>query len=253
MQKGGLKSDKVSVVIPAYNTAKFIKNTLNSVISQTYSNLEIIVIDDASTDDTLNVIKSFKDKRIVLLKNKVNLGVSDTRNRGIRKATGRFLCFLDSDDIWDKMKVERQVASMKESKADISCTDYYFCSSKGEVKSYVKVPSLISYEYALKNTTIFISTVMIDLDKVDREDVHMLPYTIAQDTLLFWGLLKKYDVIHGFNGIPSKYIRRKGSLSANKIKAVIGSFRAYLLQDLPFRKKLKYFLYYLINAVRRRV
>ena len=236
------RNNLVSVIIPAYNTSKYIKKTLESVINQTYSNLEIIVIDDGSTDETVEIVKRLDDERIVILKNVVNMGVSATRNRGVKYSNGRYICFLDSDDIWCINKIEKQLQFMRDNNYPIICSDYNFSNYKGNKKAYVKVPSKISYEDALKNTTIFISTVMIDLNIVDRNDVVFKSFNIAQDTMLWWTLLKKYKYIYGINGFPSIYVRRKNSLSSNKIKAVVGSFKAYMLEELSFFDKIKYFL-----------
>ena len=113
-------SPMVSVVIPTYNRASWIGTTLSSVLNQTYQNFEIIVVDDGSTDDTSKVVKLFPSVQYVLLNR--NYGVSKTRNEGLALAKGRYICFLDSDDLWDKKKLETQVKWMEE---NINCQVCY--------------------------------------------------------------------------------------------------------------------------------
>ena len=90
--------DKVSIIIPMYNSEKYILDCLNSIINQTYRNIEVIVVDDCSTDNSVKLVKSLKDERIKLIKQKKNKGVSKARNKGVYNSTGSYLCFLDSDD-----------------------------------------------------------------------------------------------------------------------------------------------------------
>lgn len=102
----------VSIITPVYNCDKFIAETINSVIAQTYINWELIIVDDCSTDDTENVVRSFQDQRIHYYQNVVNSGAAVSRNRALREAKGRWIAFLDSDDLWLPNKLDRQIKFM---------------------------------------------------------------------------------------------------------------------------------------------
>ena len=106
--------EKVSVIIPMHNSSKYILECLDSVINQTYKELEILLIDDKSSDKTIRKIKSIKDKRIKIIKLNKNMGAATARNKGIEVSTGEYICFLDSDDYWKLDKIEKQVKFMKE-------------------------------------------------------------------------------------------------------------------------------------------
>lgn len=114
----------VSIVMPSYNTAKYIEETLNSVLKQTYSNWELIIVDDCSSDNTDEIVAKFDDKRIIYLKNDKNFGAAMSRNRALKEANGKYIAFLDSDDLWMPDKLEKQIQYMKEHNYDFTYTNY---------------------------------------------------------------------------------------------------------------------------------
>ena len=117
-------TDLVSIIMPSYNTAKFIEETIDSVLSQTYANWELIIVDDCSTDDTDAVVAKYQDDRIRYLKNEKNSGAAVSRNRALREAKGRWIAFLDSDDLWTPDKLEKQIRFMEENGYSYSYTNY---------------------------------------------------------------------------------------------------------------------------------
>lgn len=117
-------NDLASIVMPSYNTGRFIKETIESVLAQSYSRWELIIVDDCSTDDTDAVLKQFSDPRIRYLKNEVNSGAAASRNRALREAKGRWIAFLDSDDLWHPEKLEKQIGFMEEKGYAFSYTNY---------------------------------------------------------------------------------------------------------------------------------
>ena len=119
-----MEEELVSIIMPSYNTGKFIKETINSVIAQTYSNWELIIVDDCSTDNTDEIVKSINDNRIIYLKNETNSGAAISRNKALREAKGRWIAFLDSDDLWKNDKLEKQIKFMKENNCYFSYTNY---------------------------------------------------------------------------------------------------------------------------------
>ena len=117
--------DLVSIIMPSYNTAKFISETIKSVLAQTYTNWELIIVDDCSTDNTDEVIKPYlSDPRIYYIKNEANSGAAVSRNRALREARGKWIAFLDSDDLWLPEKLEKQILFMKKNDYHFSYTNY---------------------------------------------------------------------------------------------------------------------------------
>ena len=129
-----MKEDLVSIIMPSYNTGKFIKETINSVLNQTYNNWELIIVDDCSTDDTEEIVNAIKDNRIKFLKNSTNSGAAISRNKAIKEAKGKWIAFLDSDDLWKKEKLEKQIRFMEENHYDFSYTNYTEIDEEGNEK-----------------------------------------------------------------------------------------------------------------------
>lgn len=242
---------KVSVIIPLYNEENYIKECIMSVLNQSYDNLEIIVVDDKSTDNSLMMVNKIKDRRIKIIELEKNKGVANARNKGIEIASGDYICFLDSDDFWEKDKLIKQIEFIKD-KAFIY-SDYMYTDKKGNKIKRVNVPKSLTYRQALKNTCIFTSTVMFDMNKIDKEDLYMPNLKIGEDTYVWWNVLKKKITAYGMNEILAYYRRKDNSLSSNKLKAVLCAWKLYGLQELHFYERIYYFCNYLKNAIKRRI
>ena len=117
-------NDLVSIIMPSYNTGKYIAESIRSVLAQTYENWELLIVDDCSTDDTDTVLKQFQDPRIRYFKNETNSGAAVSRNRALREAKGRWIAFLDSDDLWQPEKLQKQIAFMQKNNYAFSYTNY---------------------------------------------------------------------------------------------------------------------------------
>ena len=247
--------DLVSIIVPVYNAEKFIDETINTVLNQTYTNWELLLVNDCSTDNSIDIIKKFKDKRIKLINNKVNSKAAISRNNGIKKAKGRYICFLDADDLWDKEKLEKQVKFMNEKDCAFSFTGYEFADENGKPNGKkVFIPETITYKQALKNTTIWTSTVMFDMNKLSKEDIYMPNVARGQDTATWWKVLKKIDYAYGLNEILSFYRRTNDSLSANKFVALKRTWNLYRnVEHLNIFSSSYNFTIYCFNAVKRRV
>lgn len=260
-----MMNKKVSVIIPMYNSEKYIKDCLNSVINQTYSNLEIIVIDDCSTDSSLELVRNIKDSRIKIIKFDENKGVSNARNKGIELAEGDYICFIDSDDIWVENKIEKQIEFIVKNDYAFIYSNYAFLDNKKlgskklselNIKNDLKTTSVLTemtYDTAIKNTAIFVSTVMLDVKKIKKEDMYMPNLKIGQDSVAWWHILKKGFVAHGMEDVLAFYRISGNSLSSNKFKAVVGAWKNYMSEDLRFYKKVYCFMCYIINAIARRL
>lgn len=245
----------VSIIVPVYNAERFIDETISTVLDQTYENWELLLVNDCSTDNSEKLIQKYlKDSRIKLLNNKVNSRAAVSRNNGIKAAKGRYICFIDADDKWDKNKLEKQIKFMKEKDCAFSFTSYEFadenCIPNGKK---VIVPDTITYSEALKNTTIFTSTVMFDTKKLSKEDIYM-PNVKSEDTATWWSVLKQIDKAYGLKDILSFYRRTEGTLSSNKFEAIKRIWNLYRnVEHLNLFKSLYCFFGYAFRAVLRRI
>ena len=146
-------NDLVSIIMPSYNTANYIAGSIESVLNQSYTNWELIIVDDASTDNTDIIVEQYlKDKRIKYLKNERNSGAAVSRNKAIANASGRWIAFLDSDDLWSESKLEKQISFMEKNKYYFSYTNYYEIDSEGNslnvrVTGPKKVTKKMMYNY----------------------------------------------------------------------------------------------------------
>lgn len=249
-----MKDDLISIIIPVYNAEKFLDETINTVLNQTYKNFELILVNDGSKDKSVDVIKKYNDKRIKLIDNKNNKGAALSRNDGIRKAKGRYICFLDADDLWNKEKLEKQISFMKEKECAFSFTGYEFANENGIPNGKkVYIPKKLNYKSALKNTTISTITVMIDTKKMDKNLIYMNNVK-SEDTATWWNILKNGYEAFGLNEILSFYRRSEGTLSSNKIEAIRRIWNLYRnVFKLGFFYSLYNFVFYAINAVKRRI
>lgn len=251
-----MNADMVSIVVPVYNAERFLPETIGLVQKQTYRDWELILVDDCSSDNGAAIVRQYAkdDTRIRLIQQEVNAGAARSRNLGISQANGRYLCFLDADDIWTSQKLEKELVYMKEKKAAFVFTGYEFADAKGEgLGKIVHVPETISYEQALKNTTIFTSTVMIDRDKIADTDIYM-PQIASEDTATWWHILKKYQIGYGLDENLVRYRRTEGTLSSNKLVAIQRIWGLYRRQEkLSWCKSIYCMFFWAFRAVLRRV
>ncbi len=250
-----MKSDLVSIIVPVYNAEKFLKDTIETVLNQSYDNWELLLINDCSSDDSKKIARPFLSGKVKWIDMKKNGGAALTRNKGIEEAKGKFICFLDADDLWNSKKLEKQINFMKEKDCTFSFTGYEFADENGAPNGKkVFVPSKINYRQALKNTTIWTSTVMFDMEKLNKDDIYMPNVKRGQDTATWWKVLKKINYAYGLNEILSYYRRTNESLSANKIKALKRTWNLYRnVEHLGIIKSLYNFCLYCFNAIKRRV
>ena len=211
--------NKVSVIIPVFNASKFIKQTINSVLNQTYKNWEILAIDDCSTDNSFEILKHYssKEKRIKVLQNNKNLGAFAARNLGIKMSSGEYIAFLDADDLWIEDKLEIQINFMKERKCNFTYTGFTRFHERLTVKEKnIKVPERVNYNFLMTNTVIATSTVLINIKNVgffQMEDVYY------DDYILWLTLLKREKFAYGINKPLMRYRILDNSLSRNKFKS----------------------------------
>ncbi len=245
----------VSIIVPVHNAGKFIYDTIQSVLAQTFDDYELILVDDASTDSSLKIMKEFSDRdNIRIIESTTPLGAARARNTGLDAAEGRYVCFLDADDLWEPEKLEIQVGYMKEEDIAFSFTGYEFADENGvSVDRIVRVPKRMTYRKALKNTTIFTSTVMFDTTKVPVGLIRM-PDVPSEDTATWWQILKSGYTAYGINRALTLYRRSSRTLSSNKLTAIKRIWNLYRnVEGLGPVYSAWCFCFYAMHAVGRRL
>lgn len=246
-------NDLVSIVIPVYNAEKCISDTVASIKAQTYTNWELIMVDDGSTDKSLELMKATECESIKVLECGGG-SAALARNKGIMAAAGRYIAFLDADDLWDPKKLEKQIDFMAKSDAAFSFTGYEFADEYGvSVNKIVQVPNTITYKQALKNTTIFTSTVMFDMNKLTKEEI-LMPNVKSEDTATWWKVLKSGVKGYGLNEGLTLYRRSAGTLSSNKVEAIRRIWNLYRnVEGLSLPYSSICFAFWAVRAVLRRI
>ena len=181
----------VSIITPSYNSSKFINDCVNSVFSQTYKNWEMIIVDDCSEDNSKEIISelSTKDKRINPIFLEKNVGAAEARNVAIRQSKGKYVAFLDSDDLWNPKKLEKQLYFMNKNEIVFSYTNYQLMSENGEdLSNFILAPEKMTYDSYLKNTIIGCLTVIIDREKSGEFE---MPNICSSHDMALWLLIMK--------------------------------------------------------------
>lgn len=212
----------VSIIVPVYNAEKYIEATIKMVQKQSYENWELILINDCSKDNSAKVIEELVklDDRLRLYTLSKNSGAAEARNFGVSKAEGRYIAFLDADDIWLEDKLKNELEFMKEQDAAFAYTAYEFGDEDGRpTGKIVKVWPKLGYKQALSRTIIFTSTVMFDTEKISKELISM-PKVESEDTATWWKILRNGYEAYGLNEVLVIYRRPSNSLSSNKFVAL---------------------------------
>lgn len=245
----------VSIITPVYNAEKFLEDTIKSVIKQSYKNWELILVDDCSKDSSSDIIKKYKenDDRIKYIKLEKNSGASISRNTGIKNANGRFIAFVDSDDLWKEKKLEKQIDYMIKNEVGFSFTSYRYMRENGEKTNKVaKAPFKINYDGLLKNTIIGCSTVVIDRNIIG--DFEMPIVRRGQDTATWLKILRTEEYAYGIEEDLVNYRIVGNSLSSNKIKALKRTWNTYRnVEGLGLLKSMYVFCFYVCNAIKKRL
>ncbi|MCR4599432.1 MAG: glycosyltransferase [Acetatifactor sp.] len=248
----------VSIVTPVYNVEKFITWTMDSVRAQSFPDWELLLVEDGSKDGTVSVIEDYLEKtredRIRLIRQPQNMGAAKARNRGVAEARGRYVAYVDADDLWEPLKLEHQLRFMEEKDAAFSFTGYEFADENGKgLGKIVRVPEVIDYKEALKNTTIFTSTVMFDTAKIPKEKLEM-PQIKSEDTALWWRVLRSGHIAYGLDENLVKYRRAGKTLSSNKLEAIRRIWNLYrIAEGMSIPSSVYHFCFWAVRAVKRRI
>ncbi len=254
----GRQDRLVSVIVPVYNAEKYIAETIDSVREQTYGDWELLLVEDCSTDGTFPKLQEYMrragDVRIRLIRQPANQGAATARNRGVREARGRYIAYLDADDLWMPEKLEREIKFMEEKQAAFAFTGYEFADEEAQgTGKVVHVPETLTYREALKNTTIFTTTVMFDTAVIPKELLEM-PLIKSEDTALWWKVLRSGYVAYGLDENLVKYRRAGKTLSSNKLEAVKRIWNLYRkAEGMGIFASAWNFCFWAVRAVARRV
>ena len=250
--------ETISIVVPVYNAAAYIRETVNMVLQQTWQNWELILVEDCSTDNSketlLELQKDLQDERIHVICKEKNEGAASARNTGIDAMQGRYLAFLDADDIWMPDKLSKELAFMKQKEAAFVFTAYEFGDehAKGTGK-FVHVPESLTYRQALSRTVIFTTTVLIDTEKTGKEIIRM-PLVASEDSATWWQILKAGYTAFGLNEVLAVYRRPAASLSSNKLTAMKRIWYLYRnVEQLSFLYSCYCFIGWAVRATCRRL
>lgn len=285
-------ADLVSIIVPVYRADAYIAGTIATVISQTYKKWELLLIDDASPDNSADIVRDTLERyecrdlmeewqnsrseedcpvwqrnirsaqeytdgtgrRIVLVCKEKNEGAAAARNTGLDIAKGRYIAFLDADDVWFPEKIDKELRFMEGKRAGFAFTAYEFGDEKARsTGKKVCVPESLTYKKALSRTVIFTTTVLFDR-KIIPDKLLRMPAVESEDTATWWQILRAGYTAYGLNETLAIYRRPPGSLSSNKFKAMRRIWNLYRRQErLSVLSSVRYFVLWAVRATARRL
>lgn len=229
--------DLVSIIVPVYNSEEYLAETLDSVRRQTYCNWELLLVDDCSTDASAEIIRTYmeKDDRIRYIPLTVNSGAAVARNTGLHASNGRYIAYLDADDLWYPRKLERQLAFLQENNVCFSCCAYDKIEQDGTpLHKTIYMPNTMNYHQLLKNTIIQTVGVIVDTKYVDPALLEMPNVRRGQDFATWLQILRSGILFHGQPEVLASYRRVSTSLSSNKFRAIKRTWHVYRnVEHLP--------------------
>lgn len=234
----------VSIITPSYNSANFITDTIESVLKQTYPHWELLITDDCSTDNSVEIIREYakKDARIKLQKLEVNSGAGVCRNKSIEAAKGRYIAFCDSDDVWMPHKLEKQLLFMEEKRCALVYSSYMLMDEAGNEEGIAVCRSNLDFNSLKRGNEIGCLTAVYDTARVGK--VYMSPIRKRQDWGLWLDILAKCKVAYGMKEPLAYYRIRSGSISNNKLALVKPNINVYrTILKFPVLKAYLFFLF----------
>ncbi len=242
----------VSIITPSYNSSKCIAQTIESVLSQTYHNWEMIIVDDFSLDNSNEIIENYlkKDSRIRLIKLHKNSGPAVARNKAIKEAKGQYIAFLDSDDIWLSLKLEKQIQFMENNDVKLCYSSYYTMDEKDNSQHQFKIPKeKVCYKELLKTCIIGNLTTIYNSEKIGKFYMKDIGH---EDYSMWLQILKKVDYAYGIKEPLAIYRVSSDSISGNKLKSAIWQWKIYRkVEKLNLFKSIYYFVQYAYYGLRK--
>ena len=217
----------VSVIIPYYKKKEYITSSINSVLKQSYKNLELIIIYDDSNHEDLIILKNLKkkDKRIKIFLNKKNIGAGLSRNKGIKLSKGKFIAFLDSDDLWSPNKLKKQIFFMKQHKIKISHTSYYIINYKNKIIGQRKAKDL-SHKQLLRSCDIGLSTIILN-KKLIKNNTKFASLKTKEDYVLWLRITLNEKKIYALLNNLTKWRKLDNSLSSSEFQKIKDGYVVY--------------------------
>lgn len=277
------KDGLISVIVPVYGAEKYIAKTIAMVAAQTFENWELLLIEDASPDGSAQAVREAltgcgrqdvsadiavrfanvraaevytdeQGRRILLFCKDMNEGAAAARNTGLKLAQGRYIAFLDADDVWFSDKLAKEFAFLQERQAGFVFCAYEFGDQEAApTGKVVHVPSVLTYREALSRTVIFTTTVLLDREKIADELIEM-PLVESEDTATWWRILRAGHRAYGLDETLAIYRRPLKSLSSNKVKALRRIWNLYRRQEgFSILRSLRYFIPWAFRAAARRL
>lgn len=245
----------VSVIIPVYNCENFIAETIESALAQTYQDIEIILVDDCSKDKSAEIIKRYKNlhpNKIVYYRQDKNMGAAVARNKALDLAKGRYVAFLDSDDLWYPQKIEKQITLMNKSNIAFCYSAYEMIGDDGKmINSKIKILEKAEYKHLLKRTIISTPTVILDRHIIG--DLKMPLRRTGQDYAYWLLLLRNVNVAYGIDEALVTVRRRSGSLSKNKFQNIRDVWEIQTKnENIPKLSASYNTLWYALNSFKKR-
>ena len=245
----------VSIITPSFNSSKYIKETVDSVLRQTYENWELIIVDDGSKDSSANIIQDLTntDTRIKGFYFDKNIGAAEARNVAIQQAKGKYIAFLDSNDLWELEKLEKQISFMQTEDIAFSFSTYQPMSEDGsKLYSIIHAPKIVTYSAYLKNTIIGCLTVVIDREKAG--DFEMPNIRSSHDMALWLLIMKRGFDAYGLDENLARYRIVSSSNTSSKWRAAKDVWKIYReVEKLSFLYSSWCFLNYAFNALVKRI
>ncbi|MDT2791626.1 glycosyltransferase family 2 protein [Enterococcus lactis] len=250
-------NNKISIIMPSFNSEKYVLDAIISVQNQTYKNWEMIIVDDCSNDNTINIISEViaNDNRIRLYRQERNLGAGAARTRALGLINGRFIAYLDADDIWYPDKLSKQISFMLKNNIGFSCTSYEVIDNDGnKLNKQIYMLPKVDYIGFLTNNLLQTVGIMVDSKIVDKKYLIMPNLRRRQDAATWLQILKAQYYCYGMEEILAQYRRTQGSLSSNKFKAVKGVWYLYRkIEHLSFSFSCYCFIRYAYLAIWKRI
>jgi len=243
-----MSQELVSVIMPTYNTGRFLSDSIDCVLNQTYTNLELLITDDGSTDNTREIMESYKakDPRVKVFYLQGNQGAGPARNKCIKEAQGRYIAFCDSDDRWMPDKLEKQIRFMEERQCSLTYASYILCDEDNQEKGIFIAPRIVTYAGMLRDDKIGCLTAVYDVQAMGHK-FYLPSLRKRQDWAMFILILKECRKAYGMKEPLAYYRLRHNSISSNKLALVQYNARVYqeVLGFSPLRSYLFLFTFFL--------
>ena len=246
----------VSIIIPLYGCEAYLRETLDSVMAQTFTDWEAILINDCSPDNSLSIAQEYqsRDSRFRVFSHDVNKGAHMARNTALEFVEGRYIAYLDSDDVWMPEKLQLQLDFMAENNVYACITGYQTIEEDGTYRNTVMVPKRTGYKQMLGNTLTCTHTAVFDTEKVSKDLLVMPTIGAAEDLATWLNVMKAGYDFYGLDAVMAKYRKHGGSRSSNKLRAMKNTWNIYRkIEKINIFISAYYFIGYAYHAVKKRL